>query len=88
MDILSRGLRQTADNWISTILISLVGLFLLQTFRSWHRLRHFKGPFLASISPIWLVRHISGGRFHLDFMEVNQKYGMLDARFAVQVVDW
>ena len=69
-------------NWIAFVLISIAGLFLFQTFRSWYRLRHFKGPFLATLSRIWLARHVAGGRMHLDFQEVNQKYGMFDDQMA------
>ncbi|CZR65017.1 related to pisatin demethylase (cytochrome P450) [Phialocephala subalpina] len=77
MDLLARIRDQSVGSWISTILVSLVGVYVVQTFRSWYRLRHFKGPWLAGISRLWLVRKISGGRFHLDFMEVNQKYGSI-----------
>jgi len=78
MDILPNARNQSVGSWIVTILVSLVGIWVVQKFRSWYRLRHFKGPFLAGISRLWLVRSISGGRFHLDFMEVNQKYGILE----------
>ncbi|KUJ10127.1 cytochrome P450 [Mollisia scopiformis] len=77
MDLLASLLDQSVGCWIVTILVALAGTFVVQTCRSWYRLRHFKGPWLASISRLWLVRSISGGRFHLDFMEVNQKYGSL-----------
>jgi hypothetical protein len=50
--------------------------WLVQTFAAWYRLRHFKGPFPASISRLWLMRAVSGGRMHLDFWEANKKYGM------------
>jgi hypothetical protein len=63
-------------------LISLAGLFLFKKFRSWYRLRHFKGPLIATLSRVWPVRHVAGGRMHLDFQDVNQKYGMFDGRMA------
>ena len=65
-----------ANGWGSWILLSATGLILLRKFQSWYRLRHFKGPFIASLTRLWLVRCITGGRMHLDFQEVNQKYGM------------
>ena len=65
-----------ANDWGSWILLSATGLILLRKFQSWYRLRHFKGPFIASLTRLWLVRCITGGRMHLDFQEVNQKYGM------------
>jgi hypothetical protein len=79
MDVLSRSLGQTiVSKWISLALISSAVLYLFQTFRSWYRLRHFKGPLLASLSRLWLARHVAGGRMHLDFQEINEKYGMFD----------
>lgn len=78
MDITLRFLGQTiVANWISFVLLSFAGWYLLQTFRSWYRLRHFKGPVFATLSRLWLARHVAGGRMHLDFQEVNQKYGIL-----------
>jgi hypothetical protein len=76
MSAFEEYLNQPVGNWVGVILASIVGVYLVQTFRSWYRLRHFKGPFIAALSRIWLVRTISGGRMHLDFQEVNQKYGM------------
>lgn len=29
--------------------------YMISTFVSWHRLRHFEGPFLASVSYLWLA---------------------------------
>ena len=83
MDILSRYHDLTVGNWISLILVFTVGAFLVQAFHSWYRLRHFKGPFLASLTRLWLVRHAAGGRMHLEFQEVNQKYGMFNLQLAL-----
>ncbi|KAE9376093.1 pisatin demethylase [Stipitochalara longipes BDJ] len=77
MSVLPEYLNLSVRNWINVILVSIVGAYLVQTFRSWYRLRHFKGPLLATLSRVWLVRVISGGRMHLDFLEVNRKYGTL-----------
>jgi hypothetical protein len=67
-------LSQSVGRWTSLVLVSLVGLFLLQKFRDWYRLRHFKGPFVASLSRLWLTRCVAGGTMHLDFLDVNRKY--------------
>ena len=75
MKVLPGYLDQYTDRWAFWVLVSAVGLFLLQTFRSWYRLRHFNGPFIASLSRVWLVRCATRGRLHLDFQKVNQKYG-------------
>ncbi|KAL3426423.1 cytochrome P450 [Phlyctema vagabunda] len=63
---------------IIAILVSIgTGCYIFQTFQSWYRLRHFKGPPIASLTRFWLARHVWGGRMHLDFHDVNQKYGSL-----------
>jgi hypothetical protein len=76
MNILSGYFSLSVGNLVALALVSLTGLYLFQTFRSWYRLRHFKGPLLASLSRVWLVRAVTAGRLHLDFQAVNQKYGM------------
>ncbi|KAI4594437.1 hypothetical protein KJ359_008225 [Pestalotiopsis sp. 9143b] len=46
-------------------------------FRSWYRLRHVPGPFLASISGAWMVKKALSGRFHEHLKDVSEKYGSL-----------
>lgn len=48
---------------------------MLRTLRAWYRLRHFKGPRIAALTRLWLARKVAGGTMHLDFHEVNEKYG-------------
>lgn len=82
MSLLSKSASQVLENWkvfASILLVIGIGIFIAQTFHAWYRLRHVKGPFLASFSKLWLLRAVSGGRMHLDFAEACQKYGMLDA---------
>ena len=56
-------------------------LFLLarviSTFRQFFRLRQYKGPPIAGFSKWWMIKHVGGGRTHLDVYEVCQKYGEL-----------
>jgi hypothetical protein len=52
-----------------------VVVFVAQTIGAWYRLRHFKGPFPATFSNIWLLRAVLNGRMHWDILEVNRKYG-------------
>jgi hypothetical protein len=77
MNVLSTYSRQPFGNWVILALVGLTGLYFIQTFRSWYRLRQFKGPLIANVSRLWLVRAISAGTLHLDFQGVNRKYGML-----------
>jgi hypothetical protein len=64
-------------NILTLILVPLIGVYLVQKFRSWCRLRHFQGPLLATLSRLWLVRHVSGSKMHTVFYDVNKKYGKL-----------
>ncbi|KAH8682719.1 cytochrome P450 [Xylariales sp. PMI_506] len=50
---------------------------LVVEFRSWHRLRHIPGPFLASLSSIWMVRKSLSGRLHEHLKEAADTYGPL-----------
>lgn len=76
MDIISKFTREgLVANGITFVLLAFTGLYLIQSFRSWYRLRHFKGPLFASLSRFWLARHVAGGTMHLDFQRVNEKYG-------------
>lgn len=67
-----------STNWKGLPLVALIlGVLLIvyQTICSWYRLRHFKGPTLATFSDLWLIRHYPGGSIHLDLFEVTEKYG-------------
>ena len=48
---------------------------VVQRTRSWLRLRHFPGPIFASFLEWWHLKHVLGGRMHLDTAEVCEKYG-------------
>lgn len=91
MEVLSGGLRQhivaNCMALLTLIPLSIAGLYLVQSFPSCYRLRHFKGPRIASLTRLWLARHVAGGTMHLDFQKVNEKYGMFKPRstFAVAV---
>ncbi|KAI1487754.1 BcABA1, cytochrome P450 monooxygenase [Biscogniauxia mediterranea] len=55
----------------------LVVYFLASSFYSWYRLRHIPGPFLASISYLWLARVAKGGKQFWVYRDMYQKYGPL-----------
>lgn len=44
---------------------------------TWYRLRHVKGPFLASFSYFWLLLSSSDGKQGEGFRAINDKYGPL-----------
>lgn len=78
MNVLSTYSRLSVGNWVILALVCLTGLYFIETFRSWYRLRQFKGPLIATLSRLWLVRAVSAGTLHLDFQGVNRKYGMFN----------
>ncbi|KAL5322290.1 hypothetical protein ACEPPN_010262 [Leptodophora sp. 'Broadleaf-Isolate-01'] len=59
------------------VLILGLSLFVVQTLIAWNRLRHVKGPWLAGFSKLWLIRVVSGGKMHWEFVNVNKQYGSL-----------
>lgn len=48
---------------------------LISTALAYHRLAHIPGPFLASISHLWLMTTSTSGRIDAIFEETAQKYG-------------
>ncbi|KXH60674.1 cytochrome P450 3A19 [Colletotrichum nymphaeae SA-01] len=52
----------------SPIILALYNYYL-------HPISHVKGPFIASISPIWLIRSVSGHRLNNDIEKVHAEYG-------------
>ncbi|KXH44303.1 cytochrome P450 3A19 [Colletotrichum simmondsii] len=52
----------------SPIILALYNYYL-------HPIAHVKGPFIASISPIWLIRSVSGHRLNNDIEKVHAEYG-------------
>ncbi|KAH8662539.1 cytochrome P450 [Xylariales sp. PMI_506] len=66
---------QTFLPLLGVIVIPLCIWSISSTIRQYYRLRHIKGPAIAGFSKWWLIRHVMGGRTHLDLYEVCQKYG-------------
>ena len=54
-----------------------VNVLAISCFRTWWRLREFKGPWLGSLSSIWMARTAIGGRMFERYTEVSLKYGPL-----------
>ena len=80
MTLYSELLKPGLKNWqpfASFLIVLSISLIIAQYFYTWYHLRHIKGPLLASFSKLWLIRKVSGGRMHLDFQEVCDKYGAL-----------
>lgn len=59
------------------ILVSVVLLYLLvSTARNYLKLRQFKGPWLASISPVWMFYYTCRGELYLAVEAALHKYGL------------
>ncbi|RYP26778.1 hypothetical protein DL767_007910 [Monosporascus sp. MG133] len=56
---------------------AVAAYFLTTSFISWYRLRHIPGPFLASVSYLWLARVARGGRQFWVYRDMRGKYGPL-----------
>jgi hypothetical protein len=56
--------------------IAVCALYLLSSsILAWYRLRHFKGPFLASFSYLWLAKTTLSGKSWKIYMETRDKFG-------------
>ncbi|KAK3986615.1 cytochrome P450 [Cladorrhinum sp. PSN332] len=59
------------------IVFSLLVAWIVYSVRSWYRLRHIPGPLLASVSPFWMIKRLSTGRFVEHLKETSYQYGPL-----------
>ncbi|GKU10840.1 unnamed protein product, partial [Fusarium langsethiae] len=62
---------------ISTAVIGLVIVFIVNSFRAWYRLSHVPGPFLASFSRFWMLRGSMRGQQPMEMQAAVEKYGSL-----------
>jgi len=64
---------------LPTILGTAGGLWILyfvtSTYLSYRKLRHIKGPWLASISPLWMFYYTCRGELYLAVENALKKYG-------------
>lgn len=78
LKVLPSFIDRARENWslyALPLVAVLVGAIVLDSFRSCFRLRHIPGPWWASFSKLWLIRATAGGRMHLDYAGVAEKYG-------------
>lgn len=65
---------------VTTLLGLAATIFILRwfflTFRAWYRLSHVPGPFLASLSSLWIVRYVIKGGIAPALLGL-QKHGRL-----------
>jgi len=57
------------------LLLAAAALYVIYEVRSWQRLSHFDGPWLAKLSYVWLLRRVTDNKLHISFPELHKKYG-------------
>jgi hypothetical protein len=65
----------TPKNVVVWAVILLVALSTLYTARTWWRLRHIPGPFLASLTDLYRMSWIPTTRAHLKLQACHDRYG-------------
>lgn len=62
---------------ISFLVVSvLVTYYVATSIKSYRKLQHFSGPWLASFSQLWLFSVTARGDLYLEAERVLRKYGM------------
>ncbi len=68
------------------LLLGVVLTFIiLQLFRTWWRLKHISGPFLASLTNLQRFRWVKTKYAHLIHLQMHEKYGEV-VRFGPNMV--
>ena len=79
-DMTSLGFTERLNlSWITVAggLASLgLAYWVVSVFLSYRKLRHIKGPWLASISPLWMFYYTCRGTLYLAVEDALKKYGM------------
>ena len=73
------GLIDIVRQSVASAIGAVVGLGLIylvvSTYLSYRKLQHIKGPFLASISPLWMFYYACRGTLYLAVENAIRKYG-------------
>ncbi len=62
---------------LKALTLALLVVYLIQVFRTWHRLRHIPGPLLNSLTPLVLSYHCVKGDVNAYHHGLAIKYGPL-----------
>lgn len=64
---------------LPNVIGSLIGVYALYwtvtTYLQYRKLQHIKGPWLASISPLWMFYYTCRGTLYLAVEDALKKYG-------------
>ena len=71
MGFLATSLKSSA----AILVVVVVIYYVVSTYLTYRKLAHIKGPWLASISPLWLFYQTIRGRVNVAGEEVLRKYG-------------
>ena len=74
----SLRLKRTEPIMFSIGLIAAFGLLLIyaaSTLQQYWALKEFRGPWLAGLSRLWLLKANGSGKMNIAFTDVNDKYG-------------
>lgn len=78
MTFLLQATNMLSSTTSTLVLVGVFSLYLIGSYAySWYRLRHLPGPWLASISYLWMFRTSVSGREGLRYKEITDQYGHL-----------
>lgn len=62
---------------IGSITAAYLIYWVISTYLAYRKLQHIKGPWLASISPLWMFYYSCRGTLYLAVEDALRKYGTL-----------
>lgn len=65
----------SVSGMIGILIVLFLGYLILSTYLQYRKLQHIRGPWLASISPLWLFYYACCGTLYLAVEEALEKYG-------------
>lgn len=63
-----------AVGWLSLLLLFCHGVYN----KYFHPFANIPGPFLAAVSPLWMMRAVYGKKLNRDVKKLHDQYGMID----------
>lgn len=68
----------------AVLVATIIGLVfaIADYLQTLYRLRHFKGPFLAVTSKLWMMKAVYNKNLHLKTKEVCEKYGKFEKNIS------
>lgn len=58
-----------------SLALCVIAAFMINTFLAYNRLKHIKGPWLASLSRLWLAESTIRRSIYSDLADICKKYG-------------